>query len=209
MTVTLQVFVAKVVPDMKGGVRLALKEAVNRSALDITRDARARVQAKIGSEQRLSGYLYNRTGSKVGGTVTEAGGRRINPAYKKADSNVHPVALIGARGPAHFIEHSRQGGYEIGPAKFRLGPKSGAGYRKALVLLGYDPEEAASMASGAERRRAISLPPYGEDDRRAHVKGGAIHRSGGPILAAFAAAPATVRRNGEKILQDALKRMKA
>lgn len=203
MTVTLPEFIHEVTPQMQHDLRLAMQDAVNASALHVTTIARFAVQAMLGPEQRLSGYMYNRTGSKVGGTITEAGGRRINPAYKRADSNLHPVALIGARGPAHFIEHSRRGGYVIDPAKFRLGPRSGAGYRKALEALGFYPGEAEALAGRAEQRRAIGFP---DGNARARVKGGSILRTQGPIGRTFDRAPSLIYRVAEREINRSLDR---
>jgi hypothetical protein len=208
MTVTLTQYIHQVSPEIQQALRLSMKDAVNKSALLVTQDARKRVQSAIGAEMRLSGYLYNRkTGSRVSEKIIEAGGRRINPAYKKADSETKPVALIGARGPAHLIEHSRRGGYLITPAKKRLGLSS-PGYAEALQrFLGYYPEEAAAVVSRAEKRRALALWPSG--DFRAQVKGGAINRpQGGPITASFQAAPWMILNTATNAVRERVDRVK-
>lgn len=105
--------------ELVGAVQGATREAVNASALAITSDARRRTQDALGPEQRLSGVIYrqNRNGRRgiVSAGVRAKGGTRINPYYRDAHSETKPVALVGVRGPAQYIEHRRKGGYDVRP----------------------------------------------------------------------------------------------
>jgi len=201
MTVTLPEFI-QLTPEIQQDLRLAMREAVNKSALAVTQDARERVKIELGADQRLSGYLYNPTGSRV----RVAGGRRINPAYKPAMSEEHPVALVGARGPAHLIEHNRRGDYDIKPR--RRGRPSAAVQSEAGAfvqsMLG-GPLESAPTAEA----HAPALGRKGGSMFRAAVKGGFILRPlGGPIADAFRYAPRTVAQLAEQTVAARVNRMR-
>src|SRR5262245_8649176 len=151
--VTLDEFTLTVGPRLAADLGYALREAVNVAALEITRTARMNLQRAIGSEQRLSGYQWN----PRGGRVTHGEGRRINPFYLKADSTVHPTALIRVRGPAHFVERPRKGGYKTRP-RHKGTTVSGS----SLIDLWEQAARESGQATGREMRALIKervMPP--------------------------------------------------
>jgi hypothetical protein len=213
MTVTLPEFI-QLTPEIQKDLRLAMREAVNKSALAVTQDARERVKLEIGPEQRLSGskILFSWTVEQPGTesrrirTKADPAGRRINPAYKPADSETKPTALIGARGPAQWIEHDRRGGYDIAPRAGRQGRPGAAVQSEVNTFV-------QSMLGGpmkaTKRGHAPAVGRKGGNMFRAKVKGGFILRPlGGPIADAFRAAPRTVAQLAENIVAARVNRMR-
>ena len=180
----------RVAPGIIRDLRLGVREGVNASALAVTTDARRRVQIAVGAEQRLSGVVTRKRFDRGGVTrrVTAAtrakGGTRINPYYRPAASTTNPVALVGVRGPAQFIEHPRRGGYQVRPLRQAVEPGR-ATELAGLSLGGLTPNLAGRLANPALRT------PMGP---RAAVYPGAIRVPRAPISAAFAGAAKTVER---------------
>lgn len=181
---------ARVAPTIIRDLRLGMREGVNVSALAIVTDARRRVQLAVGADQRLSGVVtrkrFDRDGStrRVTAATKAKGGTRINPYYRKAASETNPVALVGVRGPAQFVEHPRRGGYQVRPLRQAVEPTR-ATELAGLSLGGLTPNLAGRLANPALRT------PFGP---RAAVYPGAIRVPKAPISAAFAAAARTMER---------------
>jgi hypothetical protein len=182
-------------------MRLAVRETVNHSAELVTLDARRRVQAAIGADQRMSrvtARMRNGKRSLVTAETIAKGGTRINPYYKTATSESNPVALIGVRGPAHLIEHKRRGGYQVRPR-----PAVAAGEIPTMAdilsgTLGTDREQTA-----ARLRHPALRTPQGP---RAGAKPGPINNPLRPIGKAFDAAPHTIAQAARDELEAGLRR---
>jgi len=191
---------------VRAALHLATKDAVNQCALLITTDARRRVQAAIGAEQRLSHVTARVRADKGGRRVKVSaatigkGGTRINPAYKQADSVTNPTAIIGARGPAHLIEHARRGGYEVKPLKV-----AGAGPDIADVFAMIKTAQLASELGLPQSSAGRALKVPGTDGRaRAHP--GPIRDPLRPITTAFMQARKTVEKAARDEVAASLRR---
>ena len=205
-----------VTPEIAKQIRLATREAVNKSALEITQDARERVNLAIGPERRLSGskILFSWTVEKPGTDSrrvrkeADPRGRRINPAYKQADSVTKPTALIGARGPAQWIEHDRKGPYKepIRPRRSRATSDKAVADLDRLQQEIFGTPSSRGPTSRLKHAPALSIGGkfYGA------AKGGSILRPrGGPITGAMRAAPRTVQRLAERVLAERMARTMA
>ena len=202
-----------VVQQLSRVLRISLKDGVNEAALAITRDARRRVQAVIGPEQRLSGTWYRQVNGReyrVREATSIAGGTRVNPAYKEADAEIRPTALIGARGPAHYIEHTRRADYWVYPRGSAKGkPLPGGGRRRRRGMSGEEArffEEQFGALTGRSLYAGKTALTIGGLDARpaAHIKRAPIPRR--PITKAFEAAPRTVQGIVEREMQKQLNR---
>jgi hypothetical protein len=191
---------------VRDALHLATKDAVNQCALLITTDARRRVQAAIGPEQRMSHVTARVRGDKGGRRVVVSaetigkGGTRINPAYKQADSVTNPVAVIGARGPAHLIEHRRRGGYEVKPLKVAGASPDIADVFASIKAAQLTAELGLPQGSA---RRALKVPGT---DGRARAHPGPITNPLRPITKAFEQAARTVERAARDELAASMRR---
>lgn len=190
-------------------VRHSMREAVNVAALEITKEARRRTQVVLGPEQRMS-RLTNRLRPDKGGRMVRVsletiakGGTRVNPYYRQADSVTKPVALVGARGPAHLIEHDRRGGYEVRPTR-RTGLAADDAARAAAIQAAVFGVDAARTAARLSRPGAIMVGP---DTFYGKVRPGAIRRpKGGPITKTFADGANITNRFAADTVQKSLDR---
>jgi hypothetical protein len=210
-TVPLSDVATKVTPELAKQLRLATREAVNKVALELTRDARERTKLVTGGDQRLSGSRITSSwhvehpgteGSRRIYTAPVAGGRKVNPAYKQADSVTNPTAVIGARGPMHWLEHDRKGGYDIRPRRARATSDKAVADLDRLntELFGRSPRGGAARTKHAPALK-VAGKYYGA------VKGGGIIRPlGGPMTATMRAAPRTVARLAERVLDERMAR---
>jgi hypothetical protein len=195
--------VVVVTQPVQAALRLATREAVNQVALLITQDARRRVQAAIGAEQRMSGVTSRQRNGKRSQVTPETiakGGTRINPAYKNADSLTNPVAVIGARGPAHYIEHPRRGGYEVRP---RRAGATGPAVPSMAAILAKTLDITPQVAEGRLRHPALRIPGT---KGRASAHPGPINHPLAPITQAFTAAPTTMANAARDELEAGLRR---
>lgn len=217
MAVTLAQFTKQISADIADDLRLAMREAVNKSALAVTQDARKRVSAKLGPERRLSGSKIQfswtveqpGTESRRVRTAADPRGRRINPAYKPALSETNPTALVGARGPAQWIEHDRKGGYDIVPRHKGRQGATAAQRSSASDFIESMLGRPITGGTGATKGHAPALGEAGGKMFRAKVKGGAISRPlGGPITEAFLRAPATVAQLAAAAVAERVNRIR-
>lgn len=197
--VSLGEFTAIVGPKLAADLRLANREAVNVSALEITTRARRALQAVIGPEQRLSGQRVAYTWTGADRKQGKAGGRgiRVNPYYRPAMAPVHPTALVGVRGPAQRVEHPRRGGYPIGPTAGRA--SRGAPSLEPLDISAMIDRSRQRVRAGEHLRRPALRMPDGA--YRYGVKGGAITRPPAPITRTFRLAPVIVDRLAAATMQ--------
>lgn len=199
--------------EVTDALRLATREAVNVGALEITQDARRRVRSVLGPEQRMSRLTVRKRNDKGGKlervtlATIEKGGTRINPYYRSANSTTKPVALVGARGPAHLLEHSRRGGYDVRPGRAALAEgEADELARMQAAIFGRTQAETQATTARLQRRGAIPTP-HGFFGR---VQPGPISRpQGGPITAAFAAATGTISEKCRLALQQKIDRQMA
>lgn len=215
MAVELTAVTKVVTPNLARAVQLATREAVNASLLAITQDARARVRTVLGPEQRMSRVTTRKRGDRTSRVTTatiEKGGTRINPYFRQADSTTRPVGLVGARGPAHLLEHSRRGGYDVRPHR-RTGNTAAVSDLANLQaeIFGRSRAQAQVTAARVARPGAIRTGVAGTGKNThgdyGRVRPGPIFRpAGGPIAAAFRAAPNTMNDLATKAVQDTLDR---
>lgn len=191
-------------------LRLAARDAVNESALAVTTDARNLVKAMLGPEQRMSRVTTRKRNDKGGRTTKVSastlaqGGTKINPAYKQADSDTNPVAIIGARGPAHLIEHRRRGGYTVKPARGILTAAQAAPLSDLEAQL-FGAQRAAERRSSERLPHAPALP-MGGDVYRGSAKPGPISTPRAPITRAFARARTTIANRARDAAAKSLER---
>lgn len=202
---------------MVAALRLATREAVNVSALEVTQDARRRVRSVLGPEQRMSRLTVRKRNDKGGKlervtlATIEKGGTRINPYYRQADSTTKPVALVGARGPAHLIEHSRRGGYDVRPTRGVATSAAGEDLAELQArIFGRTRTETQATTARLQKRPAL-VTGLGTEKNPAgyygRVRPGPINRpQGGPINAAFRAAPATMRNLAQRTMDESFSR---
>lgn len=193
---------AEVVAELAEAMRLATREAVNKSAEVVTLDARRRVRAAVGADQRLSGVkTRKRAGStrRVTPETIGKGGTRINPYYRAATSETNPQALVGVRGPAQYIEHPRRGGYEVRPLDRPVTP---AAIPTVADMLAATFGTAPDVAAARLRHPALATP----QGPRARARPGAIATPLAPITKAFAAAPATIHEAARDAVEASMRR---
>lgn len=210
MTVPFNALSVTVTRDITDAMRLATREAVNVSALEVTTDARNRVRRVLGPEQRMSRLTTrqrNGKASHVSADTIAKGGTRINPYYRQADSVTKPVALVGARGPAHLIEHSRRGGYDVRPRRKAVTDVDTAESVAALEATVFGRTATETTKRAAQLRHAGALGTPGGFGFYGKVKPGPILRPrGGPIMAAFHVATTTINRAAGKAWEDTMAR---
>lgn len=129
MAVTVQQFVT-LGPQVAEDLQLAMREAVNACALEITKRARIAVRRAIGDDQKLS--------HMSGGTKKA----KIQPYYLPAESTTRPQAICRVKGPWQIIERPRKGGYQV-KAK-RKSAKAAA----SLESFGLSPGQALKTPQG-------------------------------------------------------------
>lgn len=203
----LQAELVRVTDRVAAELRLATREAVNHSAELVVVDARRRVQAAIGPEQRMSrvtARMRNGRRSVVTAETVAKGGTRINPYYRTATSTTNPVALIGVRGPAHYIEHPRRGGYLVKPRRPVVVDADIADAIDELQAELFGRERAARRRSGERLPRRPALKIAG--DYRAAARPGPITTPLAPITKAFAAAPQTIAAAARARVEQGIRR---